>query len=215
MSVSVLLCDPQYKLQRANVTLSNGKLSANVLPTLSLIGNFPEAAVGALFSQGIADALGPEEEDPDRLLSPISMLVFTGELNGTGPLRPFPLPVINDNMNQVLKPTAKAYLSGFNTSSTRPGLPSYAFWNQTATVQYQQLALFASRPFFIGLLALVAMTVIVLMVLFKVVDIGKVQLFNLQTLEKVYTGMWYLQCIASVPQIGAILLTDERFAEDN
>lgn len=188
MSLSVLLCDPQFKIQRANITLSSdGKLSANVLPGFPLIGNFPETAANALFSQALMDTLRPEWEDPDRLLSPISMSLFTGGLNGTGPLQPFPLPVINDNMNRVLKSAAKAYLSGFNSSEDSRAL-SFSLWNQTATIQSQQLALVTSRPFFIGLLTLAALIVTVSVALSTTIDIGKMQLFNLETLDKIYAG---------------------------
>lgn len=115
------------------------------------------------------------------------MLLFTGGFNGTKPLHPLPLSVINNNMNKVLKSAAKAYLSGYNSSVGSTAV-SYSLWNQTATVQYQQLALVGSKTFFIVLLILAVLTAIVLMVLFSVIDIGKVQLFNLQTLEKVYIG---------------------------
>ncbi len=171
--MSVLLCDPQYKIQRANVMLSSGKLSANVFPILPLIGNFPETAANALFSQALLETLGPEDEDPDRLLGSIAMLLFTGGYDGTGPLHPFPLPVINDNMNRILRSAAKAYISGYNSTYGKQ-VTSYALWNQTATVQYQQLALVASKSFFIGLLVLSALVVIALMVLSAVIDIGKV-----------------------------------------
>ncbi len=191
MSLSVLLCDPQFKIQRANVTLSGGNLSAEIFPTLPLIGNFPETAANALFSQALLEALRPEEGDSEHLLSSISMLLFTGGLNGTGPLRPFPMPLINDNMNRILRSAAKAYLSGYNATS-EDHVASYALWNQAAIVQYQQLSLVTSRPFFIGLLALAAVTVTVLMALTAVTDIGKIQLFNLETLQKIYTGMLHV-----------------------
>ncbi len=191
MSLSVLLCDPQYQIQRANVTLSDGKLSANVFPTLPLIGNFPETAANALFSQALLETLGPEDQDPGRLVGSISMLLFTGGWNGTGPLHPFPLSVINDNMNRILKSAAKAYLSGYN-SSLNSVSTTYALWNQTAAVQYQQLALVTSKSFFIVLLTLSVLTVAVLLALSAVIDIGGMELFNLQTLENVHIGMLHL-----------------------
>lgn len=202
MSLNVLLCDPQYKIQTASITLSRGNLSANILPASPLLGNFPDAAAAALFSQALLGTLGLDQEDLDRTLDPISMFLFTGEFNGTGPLRPFTLPVINQNMNRVLKSAAKAYLSGYNSSFASP--PSYALFNQTAAVQYQPLALVTSRPFFIGLLAMVAIAVVILMMLLKIIDTGKVQLFNLQTLEEVYAGTLSLRHIASIPHPGVI-----------
>lgn len=183
----VLLCDPQYKTQRANVTLSNGQLSASILPDLPLIGNFPEAAATALFFQAFLGVFGPQEEDTSHFLDPISMFIFTGEFNETDPQPPLSLPVINTNMNRALKSAAKTSLSGYYIPDGSP-VPEYSLWNQTATVQYHQLVFVVSRPFFIGLLALVAVAVVILMVLLKVIDLGKVQLFNLQTLEKIYTG---------------------------
>lgn len=214
MHLSVLLCDPQYKIQRANVTLSNGKLSASVLPALPLLGNFPEQTASALFSQALMNTLGNME--PDRQLNPVSMLLFTGEFHGSGPLHPLPLPVINDNMNRVLRSAAKTYLSGYGSLGTQdPSLPSYKPRNQTATVQYQQIALVASRPFLIALLVLVAVTVVILAMLLKVVDIGNLQLFCLQTLKKVYMGIFYLCRVASIPYPNVAVSADEMIARDN
>lgn len=112
MSFSVLLCDPQYKLE-GNVPLDNGKFSVYVLPALPLIRNFPEAAVRALFSGGTGrrhETRGRGSRPSIEPEAPISMLIFTKEFNRTAPLHPFPLPAINDNMNRVLRSAANAYL---------------------------------------------------------------------------------------------------------
>lgn len=191
--------------------MSNSQLSANILLDLPLIGNFPEGEATTLFSTALLEVLGPQEEDPNRLINPISMLLFTREFDGVEPLRPLPLPVINNNMNRVLKSAAKAYLSRWYINSD-PTLPEYSLWNQTATVQYEQLALVVSRHFFIGLLALVAVTVVTLMVLLKVIGIRKVQLFNLQTLEKIYTGTSVCTlCTVSVAQLNNIFCWQRKY----
>lgn len=138
LSLNVLLCDPRYKVQRASVTLSSGKLSANTLPGLPLLGNFPEDVANELFSEALFSVVA-ENSLKGPPLTPISMSLFTGELNGTGPLRPLPLNVINENMNRALKSAAKAYLIEYNSSGVF-SVPGYTPWKQTATVQYPQIA---------------------------------------------------------------------------
>lgn len=183
--------------------LSNGQLTAVVLQDSPLVGNIPERAANAIFSQGLLYALEPEA----RVALPINavaMLTFmeAAKTNGHRPLRPLSLTQISENMNRIIKSAAKAYISGFkvdDTDSTNPIpalLPDYVWLSQSAILQYRQLSVISNSPFFLALGVLDGVIVAILAILMMTVDTADMWLFSLQTLEKVYrrgaTPLMYL-----------------------
>ncbi|KAF9441991.1 hypothetical protein P691DRAFT_765685 [Macrolepiota fuliginosa MF-IS2] len=186
----ILLCDPQFTTQKAQVVLSNGTLNATIILNSSLVGNFPESAANAIFSQALLFALGPVNGNIPAYGELASAVLLQSNItNPTNPpARPLPLSDINRNISLAIQSAAKAYISGYRVDNrTNIGFTSDSAWhNSTASVQYQQDSLTASKPTLIAAGALDVIIVIILAILVFSVNVADMELFSLRALEGIY-----------------------------
>ncbi|KAF9441209.1 hypothetical protein P691DRAFT_791888 [Macrolepiota fuliginosa MF-IS2] len=186
---AVLLCDPLFTIEKAQVTLSNGTLDATIIPNSSLVGNFPRGAANALFFQGLLHALAPDEVRVPTYGELASLVFLRDGVNPGTNVHPLPLSDINRNMSLALQSAAKVYLSGYRIRMVGEDLDivrDSVMFNSTATVEYQRDSLVSSEPFFIALVILDILMAIILTILVCSVRTADLQLFTLQTLEGIY-----------------------------
>ncbi|KAJ3555972.1 hypothetical protein NP233_g12084 [Leucocoprinus birnbaumii] len=189
----VLLCKTHVKIRRAKVTLHRNILQAELRPaSFPLINNFPEAAANAIFSFSTVFALNLQAELGHRM-SHTAFLVFAGPAHGApmgsngfcDGIPSISMSQINENMGRLAQVAAKIYMSGYVCKAGSPLktlINEYAYFHQNVTIQYQQAALVASKPFLVLLVVLDAFAFLMLALLLYKLPIADIRLFNLATL---------------------------------
>lgn len=182
----VLLCEPQYTIQRAEVTLQGGQLNATLIES-PLLGNFPESAANSLFSRAFLNAFAPLDVGNRPAMSTF--------IPDHGRQALLSLPEINQNMNGVIQSAAKAYISGYTgTNGSRLDiLPSYTSSNQSVAVQGQKISLVSGKTFLVALWGLDAVIVLILAILLCTINAKEMRLLSLQTMETIYRGAFLSQ----------------------
>ncbi len=178
---AILLCDPHYTIQRAEVVLQNGQLKTTLVD-LPLIGNFPEPAANSLFSQALLNAFSPGGKTDSPAISALKLGDDRASLS---------LPNISQNMNDFIQSAAKAYISGYTgLDGSQLGLfPSYSSFNQTVISQQHQVSLISSRVFLVALWVLDVIIICILVVLLCTTSVEEMWPFSIQTMETIYRGM--------------------------
>lgn len=153
--ISILICDPQMHVVSATVTiLDNLQLHAVPRSGPLTVGNIPQDAANVVFSESLVVAMSSTNINEGRVTS-IMTLVFVENVlpnEGKNLLQILPLQKINQNMNNMLRSSAKAYLSGYRANGTSFIAPSFNMMETNATIAVQVLALTASKQFLISLL---------------------------------------------------------------
>ncbi|KAF5354046.1 hypothetical protein D9756_007216 [Leucocoprinus leucothites] len=189
--ITVLLCDPQFKISPATVTLKGGTLSADMQSGSRVVNNIPPEAADTIFSQCLLFATSTQEPW-DGTLSVVNSIVrilfltdpafeYTPIPGGTKPL---PLDEINRRMNKILLSSAKAYLSGYRPDFFNFTFPAFEMIDSDAIGEVEQLALVGSRPFLIALMVVVAVLVVLLITLVAMVRADQLQTFDLENIVK-------------------------------
>ncbi|KAF9440318.1 hypothetical protein P691DRAFT_767926 [Macrolepiota fuliginosa MF-IS2] len=178
---SILFCDTQITIQRAQVVLSNGTLQATNFSNSSPFGNMEVDLVMDLFYQIHQILLGPSGVSGSftyrQLAGTVFLDILSLQFDGRWALSALlSLSDINHNLAWVIQSTAKAVYSN----------GCLANYNLTASRQFQQTSLISSKQFTIALGVLDVIMVIVLMILVYIVNTTDMQLFSLQALEGIY-----------------------------
>lgn len=183
--VSVLLCNPQFTISPATVTVIGSTLQAVIHPGTPNIRNIPVKVANAIFSASLLDAISNDEDIPALDLVNIiaSQLFFANYSFLTGGNKPLPINKINNQMNQVLLSSAKAFLSGYSPQSSF--LPAFNTMDADAVGEAQQPVLVGSKPFTIALIVVVGVLVMLLIILFVMMKVDQLQLFDLENIVKI------------------------------
>lgn len=189
MLVSILLCDPQFVLSPATITLTGSTLQAVAHPGDSVTKNIPPEAANVIFSQSLLDATSSVEAYGDNgsqinavariLFFPNRSFEYGKKHEGTKPL---PLHEINKQMNMVLQSSAKAFLSGYVPNLNNLTVPSFEMIDTNAIGEVQQPALVGNKSFLVALTAVIAVLIVLLFTLVALVRKDQLHPFDLENI---------------------------------
>ncbi|KAF5354794.1 hypothetical protein D9756_005768 [Leucocoprinus leucothites] len=189
--ITALICDPQFKISPATVTLQSGTLWADIQPGLPPANNIPPEAANAIFSQSLLFATSTREAwgDAASLVNNIARILFLSDpsfeyTSKPAGIKPLPLDEINRQMDKVLLSSAKAYLSGYRPDIKNLTFPSFEMIDSDAIGEVEQLVLVGSRPFLIALVVVVVVLVVLLITLVAMVKVDQLQTFDLENIVK-------------------------------
>jgi hypothetical protein len=194
-AVTALVCDPQFTVYPAQVTLNQGILHAEQLEGHVPVGN---VATNPMLRDQFLASLIPDLTcnfpdsiygiSSDTFSSVARLLLFCDENNPCDTVfKPFPLPTINKNMNQFFRSASKAFLDGYN--GTRPGVDTLSvpnfntFWTK-GIGQVDKMALVTSKTFFIAFCVILAVIAAFLTLLCLVIRQERLMCFNLDNVSR-------------------------------
>ncbi|KXN87578.1 hypothetical protein AN958_08459 [Leucoagaricus sp. SymC.cos] len=154
---TALVCDPQFEIHPATVSLYRGSLSAEIHPAgLPVVGNIPPSAANLIFADSLGDVLSFRSRSDMPQTNDIAQILFLADQIGLlSPTDTLPIHVISQNMDRVLLSSSKAYLSGFNGTRGNTSFPDFEMMKTEAVEDVDVLALGGSKLFLICLVALV------------------------------------------------------------
>lgn len=183
--VTALICDPQFQIRPATATLSRGSLSLSALHAgPPVVKNILENAANLLFSTslGIAASFSNAFNLGTGCVAAndISRMLFLS--NQSDYQAPLPIERINRNMNQMLLSSSKAFLSGFNGTSTGAEfrLPTFEMVDADAVVEAESLGLGGSKPYLIALIVLVGVLTVLFISIVIIIRRSELCTFDLK-----------------------------------
>jgi hypothetical protein len=187
--VSALMCDPQLEVLPAIINATTSSLEATTLSGDPTVKNIPTAAANTVFSTSLREAVSERSFSFEMgFLSAVSFRLFlpnlTFDMDGKVILKPLSLDKINQNMNNALASSAKAYLSGYQPNGDNPMFSSFAMVNTSAEVQVQKMAVVGSKPFFVALSVTVGLLVTFLGTLVAMTRPDQLEGFDLENIVR-------------------------------
>ncbi|KAJ3558692.1 hypothetical protein NP233_g11458 [Leucocoprinus birnbaumii] len=190
--VTTLLCHPNFKLYPARVTVVGGSLQADIQPGPPVVGNIPQEAANAIFSQSLFYATTTLEAWGDTVATANNIariLIFSDPSFESGPdnttgTKPLSLDRINGQMNKLIRSSSKAYLSGYRPNVDNLTFPGHIMMESNAMGEFPQLVLVGSKPFLIALASVVATLIFLLIIIVATVEIDQLQAFDLEHILK-------------------------------
>ncbi|KAF7782890.1 hypothetical protein Agabi119p4_2266 [Agaricus bisporus var. burnettii] len=187
--VSVLACDPEFKILPAIVSATASSLEATILHGDPVVKNIPTKAANVIFSKSLLDATSSRQSYTDGgYVNGISRRIFLSswDLDGSTDIKikPASLNQINQNMNDVVASAAKAYLSGYKPNEDSITIPSFAKINTSAVLEIQKMALVGSKPFLIATSVVVGLLVVLLGSIVAITRADQLEGFELATIVK-------------------------------
>lgn len=193
-AATALVCEPQIEVYTAEVTLNKGTLHAvridhppigNMDSRFMLRNQFVSSLIPDL-AYNFPDSI--HGISSNTFSSVARLLLFCAEDSTCDTsFRPFPIPTINENMNRFFRSASKAFLDGYN--GTRPGVytlsvPNFNTFTTKSVGQADEMALVASRPFFISLVVILALATLLLGILCLLLNPDHLLCFNLDNISR-------------------------------
>lgn len=187
--VSVLACDPEFKILPAIVSATASSLEATILHGDPVVKNIPTKAANVIFSKSLLDATSSRQSYTDGgYVNGVSRQLFLSswDLDGSTDIKikPASLNQINQNMNDVVASAAKAYLSGYKPNEDSITIPSFAKINTSAVLEIQKMALVGSKPFLIATSVVVGLLAVLLGSIVAITRADRLEGFELATIVK-------------------------------
>ncbi|KXN85133.1 hypothetical protein AN958_11673 [Leucoagaricus sp. SymC.cos] len=153
---TALMCNPQFEIRPATVSLYRGSLSAQLhsagLPT---VGNISPSAANFIFANSLGDALSFPSDNGGTRPNDIARNIFLSYPESHETMDTLPIHIINQNMNVVLLSSSKALLSGYSGERGNTSFPDFEMITTEAVGEVEVLLLSGSKPFPFSLTALV------------------------------------------------------------
>ncbi|KXN87580.1 hypothetical protein AN958_08461 [Leucoagaricus sp. SymC.cos] len=153
------MCDPQFEIRPATVSLYRGSLSAQIhsagLPT---VGNISPSAANFIFANSLGDARSFPSDNSGTRPNDIARNIFLTDpraMSSQSNVDTPPIHIINQKMDSVLLSSSKALLGGYNEERGNTSFRDFDMIITEAVDEVEVLALGGSKPFLLSLAALV------------------------------------------------------------